>query len=64
VEVTMSNLVIYMIGVVLVVCALGYGASLLNIDPKWILIGALAILGFGVMAGVVKTRRRDPSTSE
>ena len=57
----MSNFVIYMIGVVLVVAALSYGAHLLGIGGKWIVIGALIIIGFGVMGGVAKTRHRDPS---
>lgn len=57
----MSSFVLYMIGVVIVVAALSYGASLLGLSSTWIGILAFAIIGLGVMAGVAKTRRRDPA---
>jgi uncharacterized membrane protein YdjX (TVP38/TMEM64 family) len=57
----MSSFVLYMIGVIIVVAALSYGASLLGLSSTWITILALAIIGLGVMAGVAKTRRRDPA---
>lgn len=52
----MSNFAIYMIGIVLVVAALGYGAYALSVPPLWIGIGAVVIVGFGLMGGVKKTR--------
>jgi hypothetical protein len=55
------NFAIYMIGVILVVVALAYGAHLLGLNETWIGIGVLLILGFGIMGAVSKTRRRDPS---
>jgi hypothetical protein len=55
------NFAIYMIGVLIVVGALAYGASRLGISSTWIVIGSLVIIGLGLMAGVAKTRRRDPS---
>jgi uncharacterized membrane protein YdjX (TVP38/TMEM64 family) len=57
----MSSFALYMIGVIIVVVALSYGASLLGLSSTWITILALAIIGLGVMAGVAKTRRRDPA---
>lgn len=57
----MSNFVLYMIGMLLVVGALAYGASLLGVDPTWIGIFILVLIGIGVMSGVAKTRRREPS---
>jgi len=57
----MSSFVLYMIGVIIVVAALSYGARLLGLNSTWISILALAIIGLGLMAGVVKTRRRDPA---
>jgi hypothetical protein len=57
----MSSFVLYMIGVIIVVASLSYGASLLGLSSTWIAILALAIIGLGVMAGVSKTRRRDPA---
>jgi len=50
-----------MIGVVLVVGALAYGASLAGLAPTWIAVIALLILGLGVMGAIVKTRQKEPS---
>ena len=55
------NFAIYMVGVILVVAALAYGAHLIGLNSTWIGIGVLIIIGLGIMAGVAKTRRRDPS---
>ena len=55
------NFAIYMLGVVLVVGALAWGATRMGVGSTWIVIGALLVLGLGVMGGVVRTRHRDPS---
>jgi NADH:ubiquinone oxidoreductase subunit 6 (subunit J) len=57
----MTNLVIYLIGTLLVVAGLAYGASRLGVNHVWIIVGALVITGFGLMAGIVKTRQKDPA---
>jgi hypothetical protein len=57
----MTNFFVYMIGVVLVVGALAYGASLLGLSSTWIAIVAIAGLGLGLMGAIVKTRQKEPS---
>jgi hypothetical protein len=57
----MTNLVIYLIGTLLVVAGLAYGANRLGVSHAWIIAGALVITGFGLMAGIVKTRQKDPA---
>ena len=57
----MTNFFVYMIGVILVVAALAYGASLMGISTTWIAVGAVAILGLGIMGAIVKTRQKEPS---
>jgi hypothetical protein len=57
----MTNFFVYMIGVVLVVGALAYGASLVGLGTTWITVIALAGLGMGVMGAIVKTRQKEPS---
>jgi hypothetical protein len=57
----MTNFFVYMIGVILVVGALAYGANLMGISATWIAVGAVAILGLGVMGAIVKTRQKEPS---
>jgi hypothetical protein len=53
--------VVYMIGMLLVIGALAYGAHLLGVNETWIGIIAVALLGMGVMGGIVRTRKQDPS---
>jgi hypothetical protein len=40
------NFAIYIIGAILVVCGLAYGASRLGISSTWIFIGAIVIIGW------------------
>lgn len=57
----MSNLTWYMIGAVLVVAAVAFGAWRLGVDTFWIVVMAIAIVGVALMKGV--TRTRDPEES-
>ena len=57
----MTNFVIYLIGTLLVVSGLAYGASRAGISSTWIIVGALVITGIGLMGGIVKTRQKDPA---
>jgi Zn-dependent protease with chaperone function len=53
------NMLIYLIGTLLVVAALAYGASTLGVDAVWIGVGAAIILGFGIMSAVSRTQRKE-----
>jgi NADH:ubiquinone oxidoreductase subunit 6 (subunit J) len=55
----MTNMIVYLIGTLLVVAGLAYGADRLGIGHVWIIAGALVIVGLGVMGGIVKTRQKD-----
>ena len=57
----MTNMVIYLVGTLLVVAGLAYGADRLGISHVWIIAGALVIIGIGLMGGIVKTRQKDPA---
>lgn len=57
----MTNMVIYLIGTLLVVAGLAYGASRLGVSQAWIVAGALVIIGMGLMGGIVRTRQKDPA---
>jgi hypothetical protein len=57
----MTNFIVYLIGTLLVVAGLVYGASRLGISEVWIIAGALVLIGIGVMGGIVKTRQKEPS---
>ena len=57
----MSSLAIYIVGFVVLIGGLGYGAHLAGLAPQWIAVGALILLGLGIAMGVTRTRHRDPS---
>ena len=57
----MTNMVVYLIGTLLVVAGLAYGASRLGVSSVWIVAGALVIVGLGLMGGITKTRQKDPA---
>ena len=57
----MTNMIVYLIGTLLVVTGLAYAASRLGVNHVWIISGALIIIGLGLMAGIVKTRQKDPA---
>jgi hypothetical protein len=46
---SMTNFVIYLIGTLLVVAGLAYGASRMGVSQVWIIAGALVIIGIGLM---------------
>jgi len=57
----MANMLVYLIGTLLVVAGLAYGASQVGVSQIWIVAGALVIIGLGLMGGIVKTRQKDPA---
>jgi hypothetical protein len=54
-------LTIFIIGFVILVAGLAYGASMAGLAPQWIAVGCLVLLGVGIAMGVTRTRHRDPS---
>jgi hypothetical protein len=58
----MSSFALYLIGMLVIIGGLAYGASLAGVPAQWIAVGVVVLLGIGIVAGVSKTRRRDPST--
>jgi hypothetical protein len=55
----MSSFTIYTIAVLIIVGALGFGASLLGVPAQWIAIGAAIALGVGIISAVSSTRKKD-----
>ncbi len=50
---------IYIIGFVILIGGLVYGAVLLNVPHEWIAVGAIILVGFAVLSGVRATRQKD-----
>lgn len=57
----MTNMVVYLLGTLLVVAGLAYGADRMGVSQGWIFAGALVIIGLGLMGGITKTRQKDPA---
>ena len=52
---------LYAAGYVIFVGGLIYGAHLMHVPAHWIAVGAIVLLGLGILSGVKATRQRDPS---
>jgi len=52
---------LYMIGFLLFLAGLAWGASVIGIPTLYIGIGALILLGIGIFSAVGRTRSKDPS---
>jgi hypothetical protein len=57
----MSSFMLYVLGCIVLLGGLGYGAFLLHVPQTWIVVGALVIIGLGIMS-VTRTKTRDPSS--
>ena len=53
---------LYLIGYVVLIAGLAWGARLLNVPPRWIGVGVVVLAGIGIVSAVTHTRRRDSAT--
>ena len=51
---------IYIVGFLVLIGGLAYGASLTGIATQWIVVGVLVLLGMGIAMGATRTRQKDP----
>lgn len=51
---------IYAAGFAIVIAGLIYAAYLMHIPAQWIAVGAIIMLGIGIVTGVKNTRQKDP----
>jgi hypothetical protein len=52
---------IYIAGIIIVICGLIFGAAILHAPVHWIVVGALVLLGLGILTGVKAMRQKDPT---
>lgn len=52
---------IYLLGYLLVIVGVGYGAYLAHIPNHWIAVAVIILIGLGVVTAVTRTRQKDPS---
>ncbi len=55
----MSNFAIYLIGTLFVAGGLAWAAYKLGVQPIWIGISVIIIIGLGIMAAVSKTKQKE-----
>jgi hypothetical protein len=53
--------VLYLVGFVIVIGGLIYGAVLMHVPAPWIVVSAVILLGLAITTGVKATRQKDPS---
>ena len=52
---------LYSIGFAILIGGLIYAAYLLHMPAHWIAVGAVVLLGAGILSGVKATRQKDPA---
>jgi len=52
---------LYAIGFAIVIGGLIYGAYLVHVPAHWIAVGAVILVGIGILTGVKATRQKDPA---
>ena len=50
---------LYVIGYLIVIGGLTYGATLMHVPAHWIVVGAIVLAGLGIVTGVMNTRTKD-----
>lgn len=50
---------IYVLGYLIVIGGLAYGATLMHVPTRWIVVGAVVLSGLGIVTGVKATRQKD-----
>lgn len=56
----MSSFAIYLVGMLVLIGGLAYGASLAGLSTQWIAVGVVVLLGIGIVTAVSKTKTKDP----
>jgi len=52
---------LYVVGYMIVIGGLIYGAILLHVPTQWIVVGSVVLLGIAILTGVKTTRQKDSS---
>jgi hypothetical protein len=52
---------LYSIGFAILIGGLIYAAHLVHMPAHWIVVGAIVLLGVGILSGVKATRQKDPA---
>jgi hypothetical protein len=50
---------LYVLGYLIVIGGLMFGATLMHVPSRWIVAGAIVLAGLGIVTGVKATRQKD-----
>jgi hypothetical protein len=53
---------LYVLGYLIVIGGLTYGATLMHVPTRWIAVGAIVLAGLGILKGVKTTRQKDSAS--
>jgi hypothetical protein len=56
----MSSFGTYLLGFLILIVGLGIAAYLLTVPPMWILVGAIILIGIGVLMATTRGKMKDP----
>lgn len=60
----MSNFALYLTGYIVLILGLAIAAGLMGAPPVWIAVGAIVLIGIGIITGVSRTRYRETPPAE
>ena len=60
----MSSFGTYLIGYIILVIGLAIAAFLLNAPPMWIGVGAIVMIGIGILTATSRTKMKDPPAGQ
>ena len=56
----MSSFSTYLIGFIVLIIGLSVAAVLLGVPTQWIVVGAIVLIGIGILSGTSRTKTKDP----
>ena len=56
----MSSFSTYLIGFIVLIIGLAVAAILLGAPTQWIVVGAIVMIGIGILTGTSRTKTKDP----
>jgi heme A synthase len=59
----MSAFGTYLLGFIVLILGLGIAAFLLNVPTMWIAVGAIVLIGIGILMATSRTRMKDPPST-
>jgi positive regulator of sigma E activity len=59
----MSSFTTYMLGFIVLVIGLAVAAVLLGAPTTWIVVGAIILIGIGILSATSRTKTKDPPST-